>query len=137
MVRPYHDSEGLRFWRRGGDSNPRHPFGVKLLSRQPCSATPAPLRGQPKPREGRPAQKYSTLPAARPSVPEIRLVSFAPPVANSSESGRRYFWPGTETLMQEKRSAKHSRILAEVGGQLQTEATAAGDWPGNGATRAF
>ena len=32
-------------WRRGGDSNPRHPFGVKLLSRQPCSATPAPLRG--------------------------------------------------------------------------------------------
>src|ERR1700674_4519738 len=31
-------------WRRGGDSTPRHPFGVKLLSRQPCSATPAPLR---------------------------------------------------------------------------------------------
>jgi hypothetical protein len=35
----------LKVWRRGGDSNPRHPFGVKLLSRQPCSATPAPLRG--------------------------------------------------------------------------------------------
>src|SRR5215469_3422254 len=34
-----------KVWRRGGDSNPRHPFGVKLLSRQPCSATPAPLRG--------------------------------------------------------------------------------------------
>src|ERR1700722_13912377 len=31
-------------WRRGGDSNPRHPFGVKLISSQPCSATPAPLR---------------------------------------------------------------------------------------------
>src|SRR5260370_8335896 len=35
----------MKIWRRGGDSNPRHPFGVKLLSRQPCSATPAPLRG--------------------------------------------------------------------------------------------
>ena len=34
-----------KFWRRGGDSNPRHPFGVKLISSQPCSATPAPLRG--------------------------------------------------------------------------------------------
>ncbi len=33
-------------WRRGGDSNPRHPFGVKLISSQPCSATPAPLRGK-------------------------------------------------------------------------------------------
>jgi hypothetical protein len=32
-------------WRRGGDSNPRHPFEVKLISSQPCSATPAPLRG--------------------------------------------------------------------------------------------
>ena len=32
-------------WRRGGDSNPGHPFGVKLISSQPCSATPAPLRG--------------------------------------------------------------------------------------------
>ena len=31
-------------WRRGGDSNPGHPFGVKLISSQPCSATPAPLR---------------------------------------------------------------------------------------------
>ena len=31
-------------WRRGGDSNPRHPFEVKLISSQPCSATPAPLR---------------------------------------------------------------------------------------------
>src|SRR5580692_7044518 len=38
-------SRPLDLWRRGGDSNPRHPFGVKLLSRQPCSATPAPLRG--------------------------------------------------------------------------------------------
>src|SRR5712671_5580763 len=33
-------------WRRGGDSNPRHPFGVKLISSQPCSATPAPLHGK-------------------------------------------------------------------------------------------
>src|ERR1700756_3297190 len=39
-------SRNQKRWRRGGDSNPRHPFGVKLLSRQPCSATPAPLRGK-------------------------------------------------------------------------------------------
>src|SRR6266446_1313308 len=32
-----------KIWRRGGDSNPRHPFEVKLISSQPCSATPAPL----------------------------------------------------------------------------------------------
>ncbi len=36
----------LKLWRRGGDSNPRHPFGVKLISSQPCSATPAPLHGR-------------------------------------------------------------------------------------------
>jgi hypothetical protein len=36
--------KSMTAWRRGGDSNPGHPFGVKLLSRQPCSATPAPLR---------------------------------------------------------------------------------------------
>ena len=36
-------------WRRGGDSNPRSRFKPgQLLSRQPCSATPAPLRMGPK-----------------------------------------------------------------------------------------
>ena len=38
------EGEKIIAWRRGGDSNPGHPFGVKLISSQPCSATPAPLR---------------------------------------------------------------------------------------------
>src|ERR1700674_1639337 len=45
-------------WRRGGDSNPRHPFGVKLLSRQPCSATPAPLRSRYPPQFTVPATNF-------------------------------------------------------------------------------
>ncbi len=34
----------LSFWRRGWDSNPRHPLGVHLLSRQVASAAHPPLR---------------------------------------------------------------------------------------------
>src|SRR5271169_1693949 len=57
-------------WRRGGDSNPRHPFGVKLISSQPCSATPAPLRGiigrKHSAGTALVAQKYSTERPAEP-----------------------------------------------------------------------
>jgi hypothetical protein len=44
VVLPMSPGWTWEIWRRGGDSNPGHPFGVKLISSQPCSATPAPLR---------------------------------------------------------------------------------------------
>ena len=45
VVLPMSPGWTWEIWRRGGDSNPGHPFEVKLISSQPCSATPAPLRG--------------------------------------------------------------------------------------------
>ena len=110
LARPRHP-----YLRRGGDSNPRYPFGVQRLSRAPDSATLAPLQIQ-----------HSPGHATAPGVPSTNLLGTEGKGNVTGEGGIRT--PGTA----ERLNGFQDRLLRPLGHLSQ--ATRHAQAPDNGRT---